>query len=368
MHGEEDMLIQIWNAGTLTYSSHPSIALPLQPHIGKSAVDFEEQDWHVYRIDENGTAIQVAQPYSNRRAFVREMAWHTLSPILVQIPLIGLLIWLAVGRSLSPLHAISRAIRERSAISLAPLEIAPVPKEVQFMVQELNALLTRLDTALNAQQQFTMDAAHELRTPLAALKLQLGNLERAHNAAEQKRAIARLHHGIDRATHVAQQLLTLARLQPEPAAHTRTPVDLAQLAHLAVENYAEIAYASRIDLGYPRHEPATVPGDAGSLRIVIDNLIDNALRYTPPGGKVDVAVFMQNAEARIEVKDTGIGIAEHERTRIFERFYRVIGTQTNGTGLGLAIVKHIVEAHNGRIRIGAGIDGAGTGFTICLPV
>ena len=287
--------------------------------------------------------------------------------MLAQIPLIGLLIWLAVGRSLAPLSSISRAIQQRSAASLQPLPMDGIPQEVHRMVHELNALLQRLRSALDSQKQFTMDAAHELRTPLAALKLQLGNLERAKDAVEQKESLFKLHSGIDRASHVVQQLLTLARLEPESARRVSTPVDMARIVRHAIEDHAELAFAKTIDLGHPRSENVFAMGDADSFRIVIDNLIDIAIRYTPKNGKVDVSVYVDGSEAVIEVRDNGLGIPQEERERIFERFYRIIGTQTNGTGLGLAIVKHIVEDHGGHVHVADGIDGKGISFALRFP-
>jgi two-component system OmpR family sensor kinase len=368
LKGEEEMLIQIWSPdGRLLYSSYPAIALPLQSKTGRFTTEMDQQSWHVYRTVAHDSIIQLAQPYDARRVFVSEMALNLLYPMLAQIPLIGLFIWLAVGRSLAPLDHISRAIHRRSASSLAPVEDTHIPEEIQPLVQELNGLLARLGTALAAQQRFTSDAAHELRTPLAAIKLQLSNLERAKDATEQQGALDKLHRGVDRAGHVVQQLLTFARLEPA-SAPGQARIDLAELARLSVEAHAEIAHARQIDLGLVRHEPAMVIGDAGQLRILIDNLVDNAIRYTPADGKVDVAAYPGPSGATLEVKDNGIGIAPEEHARIFERFYRVIGTQTDGTGLGLAIVRHIVDEHRGQIVVTDGIDGSGAGFILTLPL
>ncbi|MFZ4540807.1 MAG: sensor histidine kinase [Rickettsiales bacterium] len=368
LKGEEEMLIQLWSpAGELINSSYPAIPLALQANVGKSIAHFQHDSWYVYRTGVGKNIIQIAQTHRARKRFVREMALDILYPIVAQIPIIGLFIWLAIGKSMGPFSQVTRAIHERSAKSMAPLEDTEIPHEIKPMVQELNALLARLDTALATQKQFTMDAAHELRTPLAAIKLQLGNLDRA-DPSQQKDALDKLHRGIDRASHVVKQLLTLARLEPETTSLTYSRVDVSALVGAAVEAYAEIAFAKHVDLGLARTEPSYAVGNADALRIVVDNLIDNAIRYTAAGGKVDVAVYMHTDGAIIKIADNGIGIPIEKRARLFERFYRIIGTESDGTGLGLAIVKHIVDKHRGEILITTGIEGEGTAFVVKLPL
>lgn len=366
---EQEFLVQIWKVDKEpVYASHRAIPFPFHEKHGALITEFEGEKWRAYVAGTPHFVIQVSQPEKARIHFIREMALHLLYPMLAQIPLIGLFIWLAVGRSLAPLSEISRAISKRSATSLEPVRGKKTPIEIQPMVQELNALLVRLKSSLDTQKRFTADAAHELRTPLAALQLQLGILARAANDYERTQAKARLQQGIDRAAHVVQQLLILARLEPESTELKYAPIDLALIAHGIVERLADQAFQKPIDFGVSRAESAMVSGDREALGIAVENIVDNALRYTPEGGKVDICTYAQADEAIIEVQDNGIGIPEQERSRIFERFHRVVGTDTDGTGLGLAIAKNIVEQHGGTITVEKNGDGRGSRFTLRFPL
>lgn len=365
---EQDVLIQIWSRNKESiYTSHRAIKLPLQDGHGLLTSEFEGRQWRNYIAETPHFIIQVSQPQKARNAFIREMATHLLYPLAALIPVTGLFIWLAVGRSLAPLDLIADAIKQRSATSLAPLPEEGVPLEIRPMVQELNELLMRLKTSLDSQKRFTADAAHELRTPLTALQLQLGILSRAGEASERKEAIGKLQGGIDRAVHVVQQLLTLARLEPESVEHPHTTVNLALIARNVIEHYTEQALQKNIALSDSGIETARLSGSEDTLRILIENIVDNALRYTPQGGKVDVLTYSTKDQAIIEVRDNGIGIPEQERDRIFERFHRIIGTDSDGTGLGLSIAKNIVEQHGGTIAVSSGIEGKGSSFTIRFP-
>jgi len=362
---EQDFLIQVWNRNKESvYISHPKIIFPLQEGHDEFLVNHQGSAWWVYRMDSEHFIIQVAQPDDVRSLFMHEISLHLLIPMLSLIPIMGLLIWLAVGRGLAPLHGISKAITQRSASSLEPLAVSAIPSEIQSMVGELNALLERLRYSLEMQKIFTADAAHELRTPLTVLKLQIDILARATDEQERRSGIAKLQKGIDRATHVVQQLLTFARLESNAESPIAAPVNLTVVVHEVVEHYSELALQKNIDLGILRTETTMIAGSHGALCIMLENLVDNALRYTPQGGKVDVCSYMEGSHAVIEVIDSGMGIAEEERSRVFERFYRVLGTQTDGTGLGLAIVKMIVERHKGKIDVQSGPQDIGTRFII----
>lgn len=365
---EQDFLVQMWNhKKESVYTSHRAINLPLQGDKGLVISQFEGQQWRSYIAQTPHFIIQVSQPQKARNAFVREIAGHLLYPLISLIPIVGLFIWLAVGRSLAPLDAISNAIKQRSATSMEPLPDKEVPTEIRPLVQELNALLMRLKLSLETQKRFTADAAHELRTPLTALQLQLDILARAGNEVERKQATDRLQTGIDRAIHVVRQLLTLARLGPESVEQPHSSVNLAFVAREVIEHLAEQAHQRKIELAYPRSETAYILGNADMLRTMLENIVDNALRYTPQGGKVEVLTYGEKDYSIIQVQDDGIGIAEQERERIFERFHRILGNDSDGTGLGLSIVKNILDQHNGTISVGTGIDGQGSSFTIRFP-
>ncbi|MDE1172196.1 MAG: ATP-binding protein [Parvibaculaceae bacterium] len=365
---EEEMLITIWDKDAHPlYTSHPAIGLPLQSQAGAFTTLYMRAPWHVYQLRSPQGIIQVAQPYSARARFIRQMSFSLLYPMLGQIPIIWLVIWFIAGKSLAPLQTISSAIQKRSADSLEPLSGENIPLEIQPMIQELNALLLRLRTSLSAQQRFTADAAHELRTPLAAVKLQLGLLSRAPDGPAREQATAKLHAGIDRATHMAHQLLTLARLEPDYATRASRAVDLSLLARTVIAEHAGLASQKHIDLGLSRCEEALLNADPDALRIMMNNLVDNALHYTPEAGRIDIAVYTGESGLVLEVKDTGMGIPKSEQDSIFERFYRVAGTGVEGTGLGLSIVKHIIEQYKGHILVESEGAGLGTSFIVHLP-
>jgi len=370
LRGEEEFLIQLWRHGKLYYSSHPAIEFPLQDigekkHHGVYVSEFNQRKWAVYQLSNEHGVVQVSQPSRARSHFINEIASRMLIPILVQIPLLGFFIWFAVGKSLRPLEAISEGIKRRTAASMEALPLDDTPLEIRPLVQELNELLVRLSAALEAQRRFVADAAHELRTPLTALQLQLGVLDRAKTAEERKLLTRKLQNGIERASHMVRQLLTLARLEPEATARPYQRVALLAVAREVAEAYTGLAVKRHIDLSFPRIEEVEIEGDYEALRILLNNLVDNALRFTPEGGHVDISLYREGPLAILEVEDTGIGIPESQRAHIFERFYRVLGTDVDGTGLGLAIVKNIVEQHAGVIGVEDGRAG-GTRFRIAF--
>jgi two-component system OmpR family sensor kinase len=260
----------------------------------------------------------------------------------------------------------SQAVAKRRPDAMAPIAERGLPQELQPLATSLNDLLARLDAALGAQRRFTADAAHELRTPLAALKLQLDLARRAADPAARAAAFDDLDAGMSRAAHLVDQLLTLARVEPESLAERAIDVDLVQLAKDAIVARAPVAADKGVDLGLARAEPAHVRGDPASLAILMANLIDNALRHTPGGGRVDVAVA-DGMRPTFSVADTGPGIAPDERERVFDRFYRGATTAGAGSGLGLSIVKRIADAHHARLRLDTSPGGSGLLIEVRFP-
>jgi two-component system OmpR family sensor kinase len=351
-----DIVIQIWDRrGLRLYLSHPHSTLPSQARLGYATVDTPDARWRVYSVESPGRVIQIAQPLAVRSRLAAQAALRTLLPLLAMLPVMGALIWYLVGRGLRPLVRLTRAVKSRRPDALEPLSAAGVPEEVQPLVEALNGLLARLDTALATQRAFVADAAHELRTPLAALQLQTQLAERAGGDAERAEALTELKRGLARATHVVGQLLTLARQGPDAAAgrRPREPVDLAELAAQAIADLLPLAEAKAIDLGADRLEPGLVlDGEREALRSLLGNLVDNALRYTPAGGQVNVALARDGAAILLEVADSGPGIPAEERERVFDRFYRREGHEEAGSGLGLAIVRGVAQAHGATVELG----------------
>jgi len=266
--------------------------------------------------------------------------------------MLGVLIWVVVGRGLRPLDAVARAMTTRTPVALGPLPTNGVPTEVAPLVRSLNDLLARLKRALDSQRDFIADAAHELRTPLAALSLQLQLARRAADAQSRGEAFGELERGLTRATHCVQQLLTLARQEPGGGDRPLMPVNLGDLVAKVVAEQLPLAEDRQIDLGVtPAARAVTVRGDAEALQILVSNLVGNAIRHTPSGGKVDVAVGDGADGVFVEVNDSGPGIPVEERERVFDRFYRRAQTDEPGSGLGLAIVRTIAERHQASVLL-----------------
>jgi two-component system OmpR family sensor kinase len=311
--------------------------------------------------------VQVAQPMSVRQNLAAGMALRALVPLLLLLPVLGILIWLTIGRGLRPLDRIASALGRRTPDSLAALSQDGLPSEIVPLVQALNDLLARLARALESQKAFVADAAHELRTPLTAVQLQIQLAERAKTEEERKTAFAQLKQGQTRAAHLVQQLLTLARQEPGVAAQPHSAVDLAEVMRLVVSEHAALAAERNIDLGVSHQEEARIAGDFEALRVMLGNLIDNALRYTPPGGTVDVALQLREGATVLEVSDTGPGIPEADRERVFDRFYRREIDRASGSGLGLAIVKNIADRHHAGILLQDRETGPGLRVCVSFP-
>jgi len=322
--------------------------------------------------------VQVGETLVERREMARDVLIATLLPQLALMLLMTGIVYVGIGRGVAPLEALRREIENRSVRDLTPVKEDRAPPEVRRLVRSLNALLGRMSTTLAAQQRFIADAAHQLRTPTAALKTQVELAQRASDPAETLARLAQIHAAADRNGRLVNQLLSLARAEPgrtEPMA--RHPVDIIDIARAATEHWVPQAIARSIDLGFeagcPRADgPVAVSGDALMLTEMLGNLIDNALRYTQPGGTVTVGIARGVDHGQpavlLSVEDNGPGIPEVERERVFERFHRVLGTGTEGAGLGLAIVREIARAHAGRVELATATGGTGVRFTVVLPV
>lgn len=365
---EEEFLIQVWNpAGEQVYTSHPLIAFPKQSSQGFHITRFQQAKWRVVTQSNEHGVIQISQPQHARHIYIWQLASGLLLPVLLQIPLIGIFIWIAVGRSLRPLNKVSRDIQARSASSLVPLNPETAPREIQPLIGELNHLLGRLGSAIELQRSFTADAAHELRTPLAALQLQADILARSQSEGEREQALQSLQKGIGRASNLVAQLLTLARLGPEYSKPSSV-IELQQLVQHTLEDYFDLATAKGIDLGCHSQAALFINGNADNLRIMIGNLIDNAIRYSPEKSLIDILLYKRDDAVVLEIQDSAALIPASEQSRLFERFYRGSASQqVAGSGLGLAIVSDVVAQHLATIEIKARPDNAGNAFIVSFP-
>jgi signal transduction histidine kinase len=292
-------------------------------------------------------------------------------PLLLLLPLLGAAVVGVVGSGLRPLRRVASEVQRRDVHSLTPIAAARLPQEIAPLVNELNRLLMRLDEAFQTQRAFIADAAHELRSPLTALSLELQLLDRAPDEEARREALANLKAAAARAIHLVEQMLTLARNEPREPVGELGAVALEQAVAEGIADAHALAAARHIDLSL-EEETATVRGDREALRTLVRNLVDNAVRYTPQGGSVRVRTRPgsrapgRGEPALLEVADSGPGIAPADRDRVFDRFYRRAGSPEGGSGLGLAIVKAVADRHGARILLGDAPEG-GLLVTVLFP-
>ncbi|QOY93497.1 sensor histidine kinase N-terminal domain-containing protein [Massilia sp. UMI-21] len=351
--GSDDMVVQMWSPdGVQVFHSVSRAKLPQRAVLGFSNVKANNTVYRVFSIQTENQTVQVAQDLAVRRNMAGNLALRTLGPIAVMMPILMLVVWWVVSGSLDPVARVRSQVASRQADDLSPVSEAGLPDEVRPLVQELNLLFGRVKTAFDAQQTFVADAAHELRTPLAALRLQAQSLDRADTPEARKLAVSRLTAGIDRATRLVEQLLVLARQEAAATSAAGRPVDLAELARRTVADLAGVAAAKGVDVGIQHADPAVVEGQPDALHILLRNLVDNAIKYTPAGGTADISVRNDAGTITVTVEDSGPGIPPEERERVFDRFYRVAGSEAAGSGLGLAIIKAIAERHHATLILG----------------
>lgn len=327
--------------------------------------------------DHHLALVQVAETLEKRAHLANEIIKGVILPQFVILPIALALVWLALSRGLSPLTEIQERIRARRPDDLSPIETGPVPEEIAPLVRSFNELLGRLSLNIEMQKRFIADAAHQMKTPLAGMRTQSELALRETDPNEVRRSLEQLAKSSESATRLVNQLLALARAENRaPEAKNFVPLELCELARTVVQELVQASFAHEIDLGFeqPGHAVMT-RGNPVMLRELLINLIDNALRYTPAGGSVTVRVRIDAVEglAILEVEDTGPGIPEAERPHIFERFYRILGSNVEGSGLGLSIVREIAQQHDAHIRI---LDNPhvndpklpGTLFLVALPL
>ena len=355
-----DLLVQIWGQdGTQIFRSTRS-ALPPRAVVGFSDVEAHGNRYRVYTLQTPLQTVQIAQDLSARTARARALALRAVLPFAWLTPLLMLAVWWIIRRSLAPIEQTRRVVASRAANDFSPLEDAGLPDEVRPLVDELNLLFGRVRQAFEAQKNFVSDAAHELRSPLTALKLQAQALRRVDaDPVAREAAVARLNAGLDRAIRGVEQLLLLAREEAgsAQASDAAGPVDLQSVITLAVADVLPQARLKNMDLGLTdsatAQQMSTVNGQPKALRILLRNLLENAVKYTPPGGQVDVSFDVQQGQPVLTVEDSGPGIAPENRTRVFDRFFRASDTaQEAGSGLGLAIARAIADRHGARLVLG----------------
>lgn len=363
-----EFVVQIWaEGGVRVYQPRSYRYLPDQAELGYSTVTLDNGDWRVYAAQNEKRVIQVAQRMGARRDRAISFALRALWPTMPVSLLLFVAAWWVVTSALSPLNRIGHDLANRNADSLAPVSAEGVPQEVSLLIAELNLLLARMGNALQSQHRFVADAAHELRSPLTALKLQVQTLARARDETARGQAISRLLGGVDRASRLVEQLLALARQDPLSEVSDLTAISLSACVEQAASDIAALAASRHIELRYGVFSEAEILGDAESLRIMIRNLLDNAVRYAPAYGQVQIDLATQDSVVALTVQDSGAGVPAGERARVFDRFYRIPGTAPSGSGLGLAIVKAIAERYAGTVELNDAAIG-GLAVTVTFPI
>lgn len=365
---------QIWdtNQQLLLHSAYSPSFMRLELKPGFKDKTFDGKLWRVFTTfnDNTGLYVVVAEQYDIRNNLADRIARDDLYILLLTFPLSGLLIWIVIGKGLQSLHRVAREVAHRAPSFLDPVGIHPVPTEVKPLVEELNKLFLRLKMAFEREQRFAADAAHELRTPLAALKTQAQVALNADNEAERKSTLRQVISAVDRCAHVVQQLLTLSRIAPNPdgTIHEVKKVELNQLVAEVLAQQAPLAFEKDIKLELKSDHPVLhLMANATALSVLVRNLVDNAIRYTPKHGQVTVSLIDENKQINLMVTDNGPGIPAELRARVFERFYRVLGNKSPGSGLGLAIVQQIAKMHQAEVILGSPTNHQGLQVEILLP-
>lgn len=360
---------QIWEKGRrLRLHSANAPQQPLADNErGFSDSTIDGIGWRVFSTwDESGEfLIHVAERTDVRDELARDIANNLLQPLLLSLPLLAILLWVAVARGLKPLVSLTREVEQREPGNLASLDTSSAPREVMPLIERLNRLFAGIAASLQKESRFTADAAHELRTPIAAIKAQAQVARAASSDAERNHALDNAILACDRASRLIAQLLTLARVDT-PDNSVLEPCQLGDIAAEVIAALAPAAVEKGVQLELLAAAETTVQGNPELLRVLLRNLLDNAIQHTSSGTSVQVDIDVEPGATCLSVSDNGPGIAEDERARVLERFYRPLGTQSSGSGLGLSIVKRIAEVHDATLQILAMSEGRGLRVKVCF--
>jgi two-component system, OmpR family, sensor kinase len=362
------LLVQIFfPTGELLATACPEAKLGLVPSAGFHDVPGDNGGWRVYVLPLGERTIQAAQPLAMRRHIVRDQVLQSGLPVALLIPLSAVVLWITIRLALRPLETVAAAAAARNEHDLSALPTDKVPREVLPLVLSMNRLLVRLNDAFAGQRRFVQDAAHELRTPITALSLQLDNLKARVTDREAAAQVAQLEAGLGRTKRLVEQLLRLAR-QEAPLDRQRSSVlVLGAFIREVIAEMLPLADKRRIDMGLSEGAAIEANANADDLRSLLHNLLDNAIRYTPQAGVVDVELRREGERAVIQIADTGPGVPAEVLPRLFDRFFRVEGTETEGSGLGLAIAKRAAERNGWQLTIANRAERAGLIARIELP-
>lgn len=362
---------QVWDkTGKLVLSSPDQITHLQSAPLGFSDQVLHSDDWRIYTTydDKTQSKIMVGELYNLRRELADDIARSNANILLITYPVFGLLVWFIISLALRSVTRVTAEISNRASTFLEPVQLTEIPIEIKPLVAELNQLFIRLQLAFERNKRFAADAAHELRTPLAALKTHAQVALKSNNEADRNKALQKVIESVNRSSHVVAQLLTLSRLGEEEALTDVKPQDLHKLATEIIAYIAPHALEKNIEIELTPSPPhPIILGNDTALGILIRNIVDNAIRYTPPQGEVKVSIIDTPLLVIFRVTDTGPGIPIELRERVFERFYRMLGTKASGSGLGLAIVTQITTLHHATINLSTPPNGIGLQFDVAFP-
>jgi two-component system OmpR family sensor kinase len=364
--GDEDIVVSVWSADQkLKFSTAAGVALPLLP-AGFAEVVLKEEPYRVYSTVIGQRHIAVAQPVDIRDDQAEAAALAAFLPLLVLMPVLAIVLALVIRAQLKPVHNLALQVAQRGPFERDGLEATGLPAEVLPLVDEINRLLSRQNAAAQRERQFVTDAAHALRTPLAALQLQADVLEGATSPEEYAARFTDLRAGVRRAAHLSDQLLSVARSKPAVDS-AQVSLEVAAALREVVDLYQPAASAAGVTLRLRTDTHATVRADSRRLLLIFGNLLDNALRYTPTGGEIELRAQSAAGSIQIEVQDQGPGLPQAELARVFEPFYRVAGDPGGASGLGLATVANLVKELGGHVKLRNRDDRSGLLACITLP-
>tara|TARA_R110001606_G_scaffold356294_1_gene507541 strand:- start:2721 stop:4031 length:1311 start_codon:yes stop_codon:yes gene_type:complete len=352
MNGDDDkVILEVWKNQRREFSSNSRVDFvpPSKTGVVNEAVKGEV--WHTFVLENEGRLVRIAQSQNVRFEALASLAIHLFWPILAMLPLLAFFLWFGIGYGLRPLQHIIEELKRRHAKSLEPIMPVQPVKEIQPFIEALNDLLKRLNHTFLLQERFIADAAHELRTPIMGLSIEMEVMVRETDPIAQQKSLSQLQQGIARLSHLVQQLLTLTKIDPQKSLQMSAPINLVSLCKSVIGEFVVSAGRKNIDLGMAAQCDVTVMGYPDDLKIVLNNLVDNAIRYIPENGKIDLSVYKNNKNITLEVSDNGPGIPKSERLRVTERFYRGKHPNIQGSGLGMNIVKHIVEHHHAELYL-----------------
>lgn len=369
-----EVLLEVRDAQGNIVAASPRLATldpfpPALQHIGgPSSITLAHTVWRIYTLRDasTGRTIRVMETSNTRSDLAHGAALHITQPLLFALPVLALLVWLAIGRSLAPLRTLSAAIRTRDANMLEPVGTHDVPTEVEPLVEAIDRLLAQLKHSIARERAFTSDAAHELKTPLAAIKVQAQVAMAADDLSLRQLAIERVIQGVDRSARLADQLLLLARLDERDRIPTKQ-VQLHQLVRNAIVRHSEQARTRHISIAFDDNPVPSIDAEPLLVSILLDNVLDNALKYGRDGGHIRLGLASGDESVRLTVCDDGRGVSASEMSRLTDRFYRGADAPAAGSGLGLSIVARITRYFDGQLTFAPGIDGRGLTVAASFP-